>query len=280
MSELFLLMRIRRCLLPVIVVAGGALVCTANASAAFSWPNGAKAAVSLAYDDALPSQLDTAIPQLNAAGLKGSFYLPLSAETVQSRLADWRSAAAQGHELGNHTLFHQCAKSLPGRDWVSKDRDLDQTPASRLIAEIRVGNAFLQAIDGKTTRTFTAPCTDQLAAGTPYLPLLSSDFVAMKTTVGGVVVDMKTLNIHAVPVVAPSEISGAQLIAWVKEAGVKGTMVNFTFHGIGGDHLQISSAAHAELLQFLATHKNEYWTDTFLNLMEHVKSQQAQSQQR
>ena len=280
MSELFLLMRIRRCLLPVIVVAGGALVCTANATTAFSWPNGAKAAVSLAYDDALPSQLDTAIPQLNAAGLKGSFYLPLSAETVQSRLADWRAAAAQGHELGNHTLFHQCAKSLPGRDWVSPDRDLDQTPASRLIAEIRVGNAFLQAIDGKTTRTFTAPCTDQLAAGTPYLPLLSSDFVAMKTTVGGVVADMKTLNIHAVPVIAPSEVTGAQLIAWVKEAGVKGTMVNFTFHGIGGDHLQISSAAHAELLQFLATHKDEYWTDTFLNLMEHVKSQQAKSQQR
>ncbi|WP_430457748.1 polysaccharide deacetylase family protein [Rheinheimera sp.] len=280
MSELCLLMRIRRCLLPVIVVAGGALVCTANATAAFSWPNGAKAAVSLAYDDALPSQLETAIPQLNAAGLKGSFYLPLSAETVQSRLADWRAAAAQGHELGNHTLFHQCAKSLPGRDWVSKDRDLDKTPASRLIAEIRVGNAFLQAMDGKTKRTFTAPCTDQVAAGTPYLPLLSSDFVAMKTTVGGVVADMKTLNIHAVPVITPSEISGAQLIAWVKAAGVKGTMVNFTFHGIGDDHLQISSAAHAELLQFLASHKNEYWTDTFLNLMEHVKSQQAQSQQR
>ncbi|MFC0046839.1 polysaccharide deacetylase family protein [Rheinheimera tilapiae] len=280
MSELFLLMRIRRCLLPVLVVAGGALVFTANASAAFSWPNGAKAAVSLAYDDALPSQLDTAIPQLNAVGLKGSFYLPLSAEAVQHRLAEWRAAAAQGHELGNHTLFHQCAKSLPGRDWVSTDRDLDQTPASRLIAEIRIGNAFLQAIDGKTKRTFTAPCTDQLAAGTPYLPLLGSDFVAMKTTVGGVVADMKTLNIHAVPVIAPSEVSGAQLIAWVKAAGAKGTMVNFTFHGIGGDHLQISSAAHAELLQFLASHKNEYWTDTFLNLMEHVKSQQAQSQQR
>ena len=151
-------------LLPV-VVASGSLFFTANATPAFSWPNGAKAAVSLAYDDALPSQLDTAIPQLNAAGLKGSFYLPLSAETVQRRLADWRAAAAQGHELGNHTLFHQCAKSLPGRDWVSKDRDLDQTPASRLIAEIRVGNAFLQAIDGKTTRTFTAPCTESTRGG-------------------------------------------------------------------------------------------------------------------
>lgn len=266
----------RRFLLCLVFTTTSLLPSTANANTSFSWPNGAKAAVSLAYDDALASQLDTAIPQLNAAGLKGSFYLPLSANTIQSRLADWRAAAAQGHELGNHSLFHQCAKSLPNRDWVSPDRDLDQTPAARLVAEIRLGNAFLQAIDGHTQRTFTAPCTDQLAAGTPYLPLLTEDFVAMKTTVGGVVADMQQLNIHAVPVIAPSDVTGAQLIAWVKAAGAKGTMVNFTFHGIGGDHLQISAAAHAELLQFLAAHKDEYWTDTFLNLMLHVKAQQHQ----
>ena len=266
---------IQSLMLAVIMLCGQALAAeTPPANTNFSWPNGATAAVSLAYDDAVPSQLDTAIPQLNAAGLKGSFYLPLSAATIQNRLADWRAAAAQGHELGNHSLFHQCAKSLPNRDWVSKDRDLDQTPASRLVDEIRLGNAFLQAIDGKTQRTFTAPCTDQLAAGTPYLPLLTQDFVAMKTTVGGVVADMQRLNIHAVPVIAPSDVTGAQLIAWVKAAGEKGTMVNFTFHGIGGDHLQISAAAHAELLQFLASHKDEYWTDTFLNLMLHVKAQQ------
>lgn len=265
---------IRRFFASAVFATTSLLVATVSANTIFSWPNGAKAAVSLAYDDALPSQLDTAIPQLNAVGLKGSFYLPLSADTIQKRLADWRAAAAQGHELGNHSLFHQCAKSLPNRGWVSQDRDLDQTPASRLVAEIRLGSAFLQAIDGKTQRTFTAPCTDQLAGGTPYLPLLKQDFVAMKTIVGGVVDDMQQLNIHAVPVIAPSEVTGTQLINWVKAAGAKGTMVNFTFHGIGGDHLQISAAAHAELLQFLASHKDEYWTDTFLNLMLHVKTQQ------
>lgn len=265
---------IRRFFASAVFATTSLLVATVSANTTFSWPNGAKAAVSLAYDDALPSQLDTAIPQLNAVGLKGSFYLPLSADTIQKRLADWRAAAAQGHELGNHSLFHQCAKSLPNRGWVSQDRDLDQTPASRLVAEIRLGSAFLQAIDGKTQRTFTAPCTDQLAGGTPYLPLLKQDFVAMKTIVGGVVDDMQQLNIHAVPVIAPSEVTGTQLINWVKAAGAKGTMVNFTFHGIGGDHLQISAAAHAELLQFLASHKDEYWTDTFLNLMLHVKTQQ------
>jgi hypothetical protein len=52
-------------------------------------------------------------------------------------------------------------------------------------------------------------------------------------------------------------------------------MVNFTFHGIGGDHLVTSVAAHNELVQYLAKHKDIYWTDTFLNIMKHVKTQQA-----
>ena len=36
------------------------------------WPRGY---VSLAYDDGLDSQLDIAVPQLEAAGLRGTFYL-------------------------------------------------------------------------------------------------------------------------------------------------------------------------------------------------------------
>jgi hypothetical protein len=52
-------------------------------------------------------------------------------------------------------------------------------------------------------------------------------------------------------------------------------MVNFTFHGIGGDYLSISADAHQELVRFLAEHRDQYWTDTFLNIMVHVKQQRA-----
>src|SRR5690606_39633949 len=58
--------------------------------APFTWPEGRKAAVSLAYDDALDSQLDIAIPALDRYGFKGSFYLTLSAEPVRLRMDDWR----------------------------------------------------------------------------------------------------------------------------------------------------------------------------------------------
>ncbi len=250
-----------------------------QASAAFPWPEGKIAAVSLAYDDGLPSQLDIAVPQLNKAGLKASFYLPLSAPTLTTRLADWRAVAAAGHELGNHSLFHQCSRAKPGRDWVSPQHDLETTPVAKLVDEIRLGNAFLHAIDGKTARTFTAPCTDPLVQGVPYLPLIHTDFIAIKAVVGGVVTDMHQLNPYQVPVLTPHNVSGSELIALVKQAGAAGGMVNFTFHGVGGDHLSVSAEAHQQLVDFLLAHP-QYWTAPFIELMQHVKQQQAASSHR
>ena len=88
---------------------------------------------------------------------------------------------------------------------------------------------------------------------------------------------MRTLDPLAVPVAAPSGSSGAELIAIVKQAIQRGTMVNFTFHGIGGDYLSVSAQAHEELLRFLADHRQLIWTDTFINIMKHVRQQQAQA---
>lgn len=255
-------------LLPALLVSGTAPA----AEPRFAWPGSARAAVSLAYDDALDSQLDHAIPALDRAGLKGSFYLTLASDAVRRRLPEWRAAAAGGHELGNHTLFHQCARSLPGREWVTPDTDLDRITATQLVAQVRLGNTMLQAIDGRTERTFTAPCGDTRAGGEDYIRLVAPEFLAIKLGWGGVVPDMTKLDLHAVPVDVPVGTTGEQLIARVKEAAQAGTMVNFTFHGIGGDHLSVSNEAHEALLRYLAENRGTYWTATFVDIARHVKA--------
>lgn len=134
---------------------------------AFNWPGGAKAAINLTYDDAIDSQLDHALPALNKYGLKGTFNLVLSSQPLARRMDEWRRAAEQGHELANHTLFHQCSHSAPGHEWVTADNDLDHISATALAAQIRLANVMLHAIDGRSERTFALPCGDLLAAGTP-----------------------------------------------------------------------------------------------------------------
>ena len=244
-------------------------------AAPFVWPHRQRAAVSLSYDDAIDSQLDNAVPALDNAGIKATFYLTLSSESLRKRLPAWRALAAHGHELGNHTLFHPCSRALPGREWVTPDNDLDHIRASQWAAEVRVGNTMLRAIDGRSERTFTLPCGDFNASGEPVLPLIAGDFIAIKAGDGGVVPDMWTLDIHRVGVTAPAGVTGAWLIAQVEAAGARGTMINFTFHGIGGDYLTVSNQAHAELLAYLAAHRDRYWTAPFIEIMRYVAQRQA-----
>ena len=78
----------------------------AGAAAPGFWPGEAKAAVSLTYDDGLPSQLDYASPQLRARGMRATFFL--TEQNMRARLDDWRRAAAAGNEIGDHTVTHPC----------------------------------------------------------------------------------------------------------------------------------------------------------------------------
>lgn len=256
-----------------LLACGVTFACTPAHADPFAWPGGARAAVSLAYDDALDSQLDNAIPALDRHGLRGTFYLQLSNPPVGQRMEAWRAAARRGHELGNHSLFHQCSGTGADRAWVAPHRDLDTTGAAQMRDQVMLANTMLMAIDGRRERTYTAPCGDVLAGGTDYIPLLHQDFVAIKAGHGrpGVPASMAAVDPFMVGSVGPVGTSGKELIEMVKQAGARGTMVAFTFHGIGGDHLSVSKEAHEELLQFLAAHRKEYWTDTFLNVMKHVR---------
>jgi len=111
--------------------------------------------ISLSFDDALEQHLDHVIPALTSAGLVGTFYVPLSAKAFIQRGPDWQRAAHDGHELGNHTVFHPADAR---KDWVRTGNAIDWYSLDRMRLELEFASQMLQTLDGRAERTFAYPC--------------------------------------------------------------------------------------------------------------------------
>jgi len=116
-----------------------------------------RAAVSLTYDDATPCQLDRVAPALEAYGFRGTFYTPVHAEFIR-QWDQWAALSANGHELGNHTLFHPCRREVTPSDWIRNYMNLRNYDPERWCAEVDLANALLDRAEGRSGRTFGNTC--------------------------------------------------------------------------------------------------------------------------
>ena len=244
---------------------GGTVVFAQKAEKRF-W-NGKRAAVVLTYDDALNSQLDHVIPLLDSLGLKATFYLPGSAKTLRTRLDAWRKAAAEGHELGNHTLFHPCFGRSKDRKWVKPEYDLDNYTLRRIHDEILAENTLLYAIDGKNKRTYAYPCGDETLAGKNVLAGIRKDFVAARGVHQGFNLPGK-ISVFDLKIYGANRVTGDELIRQVKIAEKQQALLIFLFHGVGGRHpINVTPGAHRKLVLYLKKHENELWVAPLIRVM-------------
>jgi len=233
-----------------------------------------KCAVVLSYDDALNVHLSNAIPALDSVGLKGTFYISNYFNGLQPQIPKWRNAAANGHELANHTIWHPCEGGRTGREFVTADYDMRNYSVRRITDEIRTMNNLLYAIDGKTKRTFAYPCGDEKIHDTAYIDGLRNDFIAAR----GVEPEMSAIdkvNLYDVPCYGINGQSGDELIALVKQAMASHTLLVFLFHGVGGEHgLNVSLQAHSKLLHFLKQNEKDIWIAPMIDVTEYIKNYQ------
>ena len=236
--------------------------------AQFSWPNNAKAAVVFTYDDGLDCHLDIAVPQLDEFGFKGTFYCTGNSQSLYKRTDDWRAIAQNGHELGNHTLFHPCDASKA--DWVKPEYDLNNYTIEQLLEELKTANTLLKAIDGKENRTFAYTCSDKTAGGEDFSSKIQSLFTAARRD-GPIPDKMEGYDVFQSTSWMVNGHSTGELIAYVEEAKAKGTIAVFMFHSVGGGYLNVGADEHRELLQYLNEHRNEFYIGTFAEVMGYVQ---------
>jgi peptidoglycan/xylan/chitin deacetylase (PgdA/CDA1 family) len=243
-----------------------------TASFAQSGPwQGKLCAVVLTYDDGLNVHLDNSIPLLDSLGMKGTFYIPGTSPGFQNRIDEWKKAAANGHELGNHTLFHPCNASLPGRSWVSPDYDLSHYTVKRFMDEVKVCNFLLSLVDGKKERSFAYSCGDKFAGNESFTDQIMGEFIAARGVYSAMndiqSVDLSNINSYMI-----NGESGEQMISLVRNAMESNSMLVFLFHGVGGEHsLNVTLPAHRELLEFLKKNEDRIWISTLFDAANYIR---------
>ena len=224
----------------------------------------------LTYDDALHVHLDHAWPLLDSLNLKGTFYVSGATGVLHKRMHEWKQAAANGHELGNHTMFHPCDGSLPVRSFVQPEYDLATYSVKRMVDEITMTNALLHAMDGKTKRTFAYPCGDRKIGDSLYFRSVEKDFTGARG-VGNGMITLKNVDRYNIDCIMVNGQIGDELISHVQKAMEEKKLLVFLFHGVGGEHgLNVSLAAHRELLLFLKKHEQDIWIAPMIDVAKFI----------
>ena len=225
---------------------------------AWAWPNGARAAVSVGYDDGNPNNLDQAMPDLEAAGFRGSFYLHLARADVQARAADWRAAHQRGHEIGNHSWHHNCRVDLYGGiryPWVT--RPLEEYTQADMTAEVnRAADWLDEQIGVAPDRSFTYPC-GHVTIGVPpdsraYAAAVAARCRFARTGANGVTIaDPRTVDLALIPTIYFHENTLDEFVGAVEQAAHLGGWACFGLHGVGGESHTTERRVHQALLRDL-----------------------------
>jgi peptidoglycan/xylan/chitin deacetylase (PgdA/CDA1 family) len=236
------------------------------------WPKSITGAVSLTFDDGLDSQLENAMPLLDQAQIRGTFYVnPGRNSAWNHQLPRWQLAAERGHEIGNHTERHPCSCNFAfDACYCLEKLNLDDLASTIDAAEIKLDEFFPQQ---KGRRSFCYPCYQSyVGAGAnrqSYVPLVSERFAGARG--GGERANHPLLiDLSYTWALDVQGKSGSEMIDFVDRATRDGLWVVLCLHGVGAEHLAVDTEALAELIHFLQERHEHIWTDAFYNITDFI----------
>jgi len=164
-----------RVFLLVFIILYGKLVFSQQTITTFRWPDGKRAAISITFDDARTSQVDSGTALLDKYGIKATFFVV--PPTVEDRLDGWKKVVANGHEIGNHTINHPCTGNF---SWSAKNA-LENYSLDDMRNELIECNKRIKELLGVEPKVFAYPCGQKFVgrdtSTRSYVPLVAKMFM-------------------------------------------------------------------------------------------------------
>lgn len=243
-----------------------------SAPTTFAWPHGAKAAVSLTFDDGRASQIDVGLPILDAHGIQATFYV--MPDAVEKKYAGWRKAVTSGHEIGNHTLHHPCSANF---DWARNHASEDYT-LERMEREILDANLRIEQILGVVPRTFAYPCgltfIGRGRTHTSYVPLIAKHFLAGRGFLWETHAHPTGGDLGILPGFFSDDWTLDRYLARIETARAAGGWAIFCGHEVSPDSGYHNTRADAldALCAHLQRHRGELWTAPVAEIAAYIRS--------
>ena len=238
----------------------------------FRWPNGKKAAVSLSFDDARLSQVDYGLALFKKEGVKVTFFVQPSG--VEKRLAGWKQAVADGHEIGNHSLTHPCT----GNYAFSRHNALENYDLAMMAQQLDGANQEIYRQLAVKPRTFAYPCGQKFVGkGTEvksYVPLVADRFLAGRGYLDESANDPLVCDLAQAMGTGFDDLDFTQMKKIVDDAVQEGRWVIFVGHEIGQRGYQTTDTKALEsLCEYLKNPATGVWLSTVEEIASYIRKQ-------
>jgi len=242
---------------------------SASGAPAFRWPPGKRAAVSLTFDDARPSQVDRGLAVLGTHGARATFYV--SPRRVEERLDGWRRAVAAGHEIGNHTMTHPCS----GNFAFSRCNALEDYTLERMERELLDASDAVRRLLGVRPETFAYPCGQTFVgrgeAVRSYVPLVARHFLAGRAAFSETHNDPTFCDLAQTTGVEADGRSFEELRAAMDRAAEEGGWLILFGHEVGdGGRQTTRTDSLDDLCRYATAPASGLWLDTVAAVARHV----------
>ncbi len=263
--------RLELLLLTIIFLLGNRINAQQNA-AAFSWPQGRQAALSISFDDARESQVTVGTALLDQYGLKATFFVVPSG--VEKQLEGWKKAVANGHEIGNHTLTHPCTGNFA---W-SRQNALEDHTLKSMRKEIAECNKRIEALLQVKAEVFAYPCGQKFVGRgrhtKSYVPLIAKMFISGRGWMDEAANDPLYGNFAQLTGVEMDGKNFDEILPLLEAAKKNGQWLVLAGHEMGDSGDQVTRLAMLQqLAEYVQNPANGIWAAPVGTVVTYIKSQ-------
>jgi peptidoglycan/xylan/chitin deacetylase (PgdA/CDA1 family) len=229
------------------------------------WQGNKKAAVSVSFDDCMPSQFENAIPVLNAANRKIPATFFLTAKSIAKNAQSIINAHKNKHEIANHSTTHPSFRELSPTGIEAELLNCQDTIRNLFNGQVSFTMAYPNGNGGDSTpqdsliRTIVSKYFIG-ARATQIKPSAINEYIWAKPFV-----DDSYYLVNS-PMIADG-YTRKKFGKDLQKAIAKGGWYAPTYHGVGGGWIITSTDLFTSHMDELQKRKDQLWIATFKDVI-------------